>query len=159
MGKWENVLQIDFKYVVEATFVVYLPKPWKWSPMINILYFVSSTLSYNYHVFEEKLSFPGSLKKSILLFGFPPKEKKGSSIFATHVLHHWIVVFIRFWIGCVFHCLRTADKSKRSHKAPITASTFIFRNTSKTAFVSTVENMRWLCNCNQHCSNGNKLAN
>lgn len=53
--------------------------------MIIILYFVSSTLSYNYHVFEEKPSFPGSLKKSILLFGSPPKEKKKDLQYLLHM--------------------------------------------------------------------------
>lgn len=86
----------------------------------------------NYHLFphkgfvEERLSFPGSLNKSILLSGFPPTTKKKlPSIFATHVLHHWIVLFTSFWIGCVCHCLgETTGESKQPHKAPITASTF-----------------------------------
>lgn len=71
---------------------------------------------------RKRLSFPGSLNKSILLFWLSTKrerdekkKKKAPPIFATHVLHHWIVVFMSFWIGCVFHCL---GRSTREQTAP-----------------------------------------
>lgn len=53
--------------------------------MVTLRYSVSSTLPCNYHLshkgfffflFQERLSFPGSFNKSILLFGFPPTEKR-----------------------------------------------------------------------------------
>lgn len=61
------------------------PRSRVWSRMVILVYFVSSNLSYNYQVLEKRLSFPGSLNKSILLFGFPPKEKKKDLQYLLHM--------------------------------------------------------------------------
>lgn len=109
-------------------------------------------------VFKTKLSLPGSLLKSILLFWlFMKRYKKKINLFN---ICHTCPSSLNCGIQEVLnrHCTplsKNASESQQPHNAPITASTL----TSSAACVSRLENIRWACNCNQNCLNSNKCAN
>lgn len=139
-GKWENAPWTDPRNMLHEwklllarwnqcfCWYVYLSNPLcNWSRMVILLYSVSGSSPCNYPRSHKSFGGRGSPSQAhstnqFCFFGFPPREretekkkKKAPPIFATHVLHHWIVVFMSFWIGCVFHCL---GRSTREQTAP-----------------------------------------
>ena len=142
-GKWENAPWTDPRNVLHEwklllarwnqcfCWYVYLSKPplqlksYGNPPVFCQRLFALQLPPFSQKFRRKRLSFPGSLNKSILLFWLSTKrerererkkkKKKAPPIFATHVLHHWIVAFMSFWIGCVFHCL---GRSTREQTAP-----------------------------------------
>lgn len=118
---------------------VYLPKNFVVT-CILFLFFCLQHFALQLPFFSQRFQrqgYPSQAHSSnqFSFLAFHQREKK-VSIFATHVLHDWIVVFRRFWIDCVFYCLREPAKSKQAHKTPITVSTSC--NISSTVFGSKI---------------------
>ncbi len=130
--------------------------------MVILLYFVSSTLPCNYHLshkgFWGEAILPRLTQQINSAFWLSTKRKK-STFNICYTCPSSLNCGIHEFLNrlCILLSKNTS-KSKQPHKAPITASTFLLCNTSSTAFVSRLENIWWVCNCNQHRLNGNKFG-